>query len=70
MGHVLGLGHANFDGNLMAEKVNDGTEDISECEVEAVLQANHWKLIADDTDPGRPKINRVMCNEGVIIIVR
>ena len=26
MGHALGLGHANFDGNLMAEKVNDGTE--------------------------------------------
>ena len=63
MGHALGLGHANFDGNLMAEKVNDGTENISECEVEAVLQANHWKLIADGTDPGRPKTNRVMCNE-------
>jgi hypothetical protein len=63
MGHALGLGHANFDGNLMAEKVNDGTEKVSECEVEAVLQANHWKLIADGTDPGRPKINRVMCNE-------
>jgi hypothetical protein len=33
MGHALGLGHANFDGNLMAEKVNDGTENISECEL-------------------------------------
>ena len=63
MGHALGLGHANFDGNLMAEKVNDGTEKVSECEVEAVLQANHWKLIADVTDLGKPKINRVMCNE-------
>ena len=31
--HALGLGHANFDGNLMAEKVNDGTENISECEL-------------------------------------
>ena len=29
-GHALGLGHANFDGNLMAEKVNDGTEKVSE----------------------------------------
>jgi hypothetical protein len=39
MGHVLGLGHANFDGNLMAEKVNDGTENVSECEIKAVLKA-------------------------------
>jgi hypothetical protein len=30
MGHALSLGHANFDGNLMAEKVNDGTEKVSE----------------------------------------
>jgi hypothetical protein len=49
MGHALGLGHANFDGNLMAEKINDGTERVSECEVEAVLQANQWNLIADGT---------------------
>jgi predicted Zn-dependent protease len=63
MGHALGLGHANFDGNLMAEKVNDGTEDISECEVEAVLQANHWKLIADGTEPVMPEKNGIMCTE-------
>jgi hypothetical protein len=42
MGGALGLGHANFDGNLMAEKVNAGTEKVSECEV----KANYWKLIA------------------------
>ena len=64
MGHALGLGHANFNGNLMAEKVNDGTENISECEIKSVMQANHWKLIADDMQPDRPKINRVMCNGG------
>ena len=63
MGHALGLGHANFDGNLMAEKINDGTEDISECEVEAVLQANHWKLIADGTEPVMPEKNGIMCTE-------
>jgi predicted Zn-dependent protease len=28
MGHALGLGHANFDGNLMAAKINDGTETV------------------------------------------
>jgi hypothetical protein len=64
MDHTLGLGHANFLCNLIAEKVNDGMENISKCEINAVLQANHWKLIADDTQPGWPKINRIMCNEG------
>jgi hypothetical protein len=40
MGHALGLGHANFDGNLMAERIKDGTETISECEIRAVVEAN------------------------------
>jgi predicted Zn-dependent protease len=44
MGHALGLGHANFEGNLMAKRVNEGTETISECEVKAVTEANYWKL--------------------------
>ena len=29
MGHALGLGHANFDKNLMAERVNHGTGFVS-----------------------------------------
>ena len=51
MGHALGLGHANFDGNLMAESVNDGTDTISECEIKAVIEANYWKL-GDENDDG------------------
>ena len=60
---ALGLGHANFDGNLMAEKVNDGTNKVSECEVKAVLKANYWKLIADGTEPVMPEKNGIMCTE-------
>ncbi len=63
LGHALGLGHANFDGNLMAEKVNDGTENVSECEVKAVLKANNWKLIADSTNPIMPEKNGIICTE-------
>jgi hypothetical protein len=63
MGHALGLGHANFSGNLMAENINDGTEKVSECEIKAVLQANQWKLIADDMQPDMPKRNGIVCNE-------
>jgi hypothetical protein len=44
MGHALGLGHAHFDANLMAEKVNDGTAFVSGCENKAVIEANYWKL--------------------------
>jgi hypothetical protein len=36
MGHALGLGHANFEGNLMTELVNDGTETIDDCEIKSV----------------------------------
>jgi hypothetical protein len=61
MGHALGLGHANFDGNLMAEKVNDGTENVSECETKAVLKANYWKLIADGIEPAMPEKNEIAC---------
>ena len=42
IGHVLGLGHANFDGNLMAIHVNRGSGSISDCEIEAVYKANEW----------------------------
>lgn len=62
MGHALGLGHANFDGNLMAEKVNDGTENVSECETMAVLKANYWKLIANGIAPAMPEKNEIICN--------
>lgn len=63
MSHVLGLGHANFDGNLMTEKINDGTWTVAECEVEAISQANYWKFIADGTHPDKPEGNRIICNE-------
>jgi hypothetical protein len=63
MGHALGLGHANFDGNLMAEKLNDGTENVSECETKAVLKANYWKLIANGIEPAMPEKNEIVCTE-------
>jgi Matrixin len=42
IGHALGLGHANFDGNLMAAQVNRGIGSVSSCETEAVYAANEW----------------------------
>ena len=40
-GHVLGLGHANFD-SLMAAQVNRGSGAVSDCEIDAVYKANEW----------------------------
>ena len=40
-GHVLGLGHANFD-TLMAAQVNRGSGTVSDCEIDAVYKANEW----------------------------
>ncbi|HKG88633.1 MAG TPA: matrixin family metalloprotease, partial [Nitrososphaeraceae archaeon] len=45
IGHALGLGHANFDSDLMSERLNsDETMNISQCDINSVLQANQWKL--------------------------
>ena len=49
MGHVLGLDHANFRGNLMTERVDIGSPTISSCEIEAVHIANAWKVNGGDT---------------------
>lgn len=68
MGHVLGLGHATFAGSLMTERVNPQAGSISDCEIEAVYEANHWKLKQDagydDNDHSMHYPNReyVECN--------
>ena len=49
LGHVLGLDHANFRGNLMTERVDIGSPTISSCEIEAVHIANAWKVNGGDT---------------------
>ena len=49
LGHVLGLDHAKFRGNLMTERVDIGSPTISSCEIEAVHIANAWKVNGGDT---------------------
>jgi hypothetical protein len=61
MGHALGLGHANFEGNLMTALINDGTATISECEIDTVLKANQWKLIDKETIPHAPSSYEMEC---------
>jgi matrixin len=61
IGHVLGLGHANFDGSLMSESTDVGTENISSCEINGVLAANYWRLVAVGNNPEYPEANFVVC---------
>jgi Matrixin len=60
-GHVLGLNHANFNGNLMSSRVDIGSGTISTCVIEAVNTANAWKLIEGGVSIHTPTQNYVTC---------
>ena len=44
-GHALGIGHANWDGDLMSPLVNPMPAPIPACDVNAVRQANSWRMV-------------------------
>ena len=55
IGHVLGLGHSNFD-DLMNPIVNYQNKIITKCEIDAVHLANNWKLVENLQQPKLPKL--------------
>ena len=61
MGHALGTGHANFDGDLLSTSVGAGISAISPCDVDTVIAANHWKLADAITTPHVPHVTHVHC---------
>jgi hypothetical protein len=61
LGHCLGLGHANFDDDLMSSTVN-GVHEITACHVEGVRETNHWKLVDGLDTPHHPHVDHVHCS--------
>lgn len=61
LGHVLGLEHANFNGNLMTFQVNIGSGTISPCVIDAVNTANAWKLKEGGISMHGPTKKYVVC---------
>ncbi len=61
IGHVLGLGHANFDDSLMSSLVYNTNNKIDQCDIEAVMQANKWKFIDNSVVPQLTKNKSYIC---------
>lgn len=55
IGHALGLGHSNFH-DLMNPIVNYQNTVITNCEIDAVLLANNWKLVDNLQEPKKPEL--------------
>jgi len=62
MGHALGLGHSNSWSSIMSPTINNQQSvAISECEINAVLQANAWKLMDSVSSPHSFRGNSISC---------
>jgi hypothetical protein len=60
-GHALGLGHADFNGDLMSTTLSGGSDTISSCDVNGVLTAEHWRFVDGSSTPAPPSATSVSC---------
>ena len=49
-GHALGLGHAHFPHSIMYPDVDETLTEISACELDSVVYANHLNSNEDDKE--------------------
>jgi matrixin len=61
VGHALGLGHANWDGDLMSPLVQPTPAPIPLCDLNAVRQANSWKMVDNGRRPKPASASQAAC---------
>lgn len=62
IGHALGLGHSNSRTSVMSATINNQQSgSISECEINAVLRANAWKLMDNDSNSRSSRYSSMQC---------
>jgi len=62
IGHVFGLGHANFKESIMSALVYNSNNEISDCERKAVAKANKWKLLDKNAYQQKAKLKIMPAN--------